>query len=118
MADHLLTVLTVAGALGSGMVAGVLLAFSTLVMAGLRELPAAQGIHAMQRINRSAPRPLFMLAFVGSGVVCAVLLVQALTALDRPGAISRLIGRIPSSIVGGRWHPELVTEMHPAPSYP
>lgn len=94
MPDQLLIVLTVAGALGAGLVAGVMLAFATLVMGGLRQLPAADSIRAMQRINAAAPRPLFMLAFVGTGVVCAVLLVQALTAMDRDGALLRLLGAV------------------------
>ncbi|WP_029135623.1 anthrone oxygenase family protein [Nakamurella lactea] len=92
MTDQLLTVLTVVAATGSGLVAGVMLAFSTLVMGGLRQLPSADGIRAMQRINSAAPRPMFMLAFVGTGLVCLFLLVQAVTALDRPGSGWRLIG--------------------------
>lgn len=92
MSDQLLTALTVAGAVGSGLVGGVMLAFSTFVMGGLRELPAPQGIRAMQRINAAAPRPVFMFAFIGTGILCLVLIVQALTDPGRTGAALRLIG--------------------------
>ncbi len=44
---------TLASALGCGLVAGVFYAFSTFVMPALKRLPPAQGIVAMQSINRS-----------------------------------------------------------------
>ena len=59
-----------AAALGSGLVAGVLFAFSTFVMAGLVRLPPEQGLAAMQSINRSALRPPFMAALFGTALGC------------------------------------------------
>ena len=49
--------LTIVGAVGSGLVAGVFFAFSTFVMSGLRRAPAPAGIAAMQSINRAGPDP-------------------------------------------------------------
>lgn len=66
-------VAVVATALGSGLVAGVFFAFSTFVMAGLAGLPPAQGLAAMQSINRTALRPLFMAALFGTALACLVL---------------------------------------------
>jgi uncharacterized membrane protein len=61
-----IAVLSFASALGAGLVAGVLFAFSTFVMAGLRRLRPAVGIAAMQSINEQAPTPAFMLALFGT----------------------------------------------------
>jgi len=67
----------VAATLGCGLVAGVFFAFSTFVMAGLERLPAAQGIAAMQSINRTVINPLFMTAFVGTALLCVGLAIWA-----------------------------------------
>src|SRR5215204_4121571 len=48
MLDDLNVALTVAAALGCGVVAGVFFAFSSFVMAAFARLPAGQGIAAMQ----------------------------------------------------------------------
>ena len=53
-------------ALASGLVGGVLYAFSSFVMAGLRQLPTAQGMAAMQSINVTAVRPGLMVPFIGT----------------------------------------------------
>ncbi len=66
----LVTAMAFAAALGSGVVGGVLLAFSTFVMAALARLPAQQGIAAMQSINITVINPVFMLTFLGTGAVC------------------------------------------------
>ena len=50
---------------GAGLVGGVFFAFSAFVMKALAELPAAQGIQAMQRINVVVLNPLFLGVFVG-----------------------------------------------------
>ena len=84
-------VLTVAAAVGSGVVAGVFFAFSTFVMRGLGRLPAPQGIAAMQGINAAAPTPLFMLALFGTVPVCVALIVWAVISFDEPGAAHLLV---------------------------
>lgn len=47
-------VLTVLGVLGTGVTAGVFCAFSTFVMRGLAALPPAQGVAAMNAIDRKS----------------------------------------------------------------
>ena len=64
-------------ALCCGLVAGVWFAFSAFVMNGLRRLPAAQGIAAMQSINRTAVSALFMTALFGTAALCAVVAIWA-----------------------------------------
>ena len=73
MAGRVDLALTVTAALGSGLVAGVLLAFSSFVMAALARLPPPQGIAAMQAINVTVINPLFMGIFLGTGVLCVAL---------------------------------------------
>lgn len=75
-----------AAAISSGLLGGVLFAFSSFVMPALRRIPAPQGISAMQSINRQATT----LAF-GALIACTVLLAAGVglhAALhdDSPGA--------------------------------
>jgi uncharacterized membrane protein len=66
----------IAGALGAGLVGGTFFAFSSFVMPGLQRLTAADGIKAMQSINVTAERPVFMVAFMGTTLVAAYLGVR------------------------------------------
>jgi uncharacterized membrane protein len=84
--------LTVIAAVGAALNAGVFFTFSVFVMKALGRLPAAQGLSAMQAINKAAPAPLFMTALFGTAVICVVLAVQAFTRLSRPGAVYLVIG--------------------------
>jgi len=77
---------TLAGALGCGLVGGVCFAFSAFVAPALDRLPAAQSIAAMQSINKVAVTPAFMLAFVGSAVICVGLGIYALGSREGPWA--------------------------------
>jgi uncharacterized membrane protein len=71
--------LLVAG-VGSLLVSGVLLAFSSFVMSGLARIPAASGIAAMQSINITVVNPLFMGLFMGMGAVSIAVLVMNVRA--------------------------------------
>ena len=55
--------------IGSGIIGGVFFAFSTFVMKALTQLPASQGIAAMQRINVVVLNPIFLVVFVGTALV-------------------------------------------------
>lgn len=81
-------------ALGCGLVAGIFFAFSTFVMKALAQQPPAQGIAAMQSINITVINPLFMLTFLGTGVVCILLAVFSLLKWQQPGAAYLLIGSL------------------------
>ena len=84
--------LTVLGVLGTGLVAGVFCGFSTFVMKGLAALPPAQGVAAMNAINVTAVMPAFMLVFVGSAVLCAVLAVVTFVLWPDDGRVELLVG--------------------------
>jgi uncharacterized membrane protein len=89
-----LDVLTLACALGSGLVAGFFFAFSVCVMWALGRLPSAQGISAMQTINVVVINPLFLGAFLGTAVASALLLVLSLMDLESAGSTMRVIGAL------------------------
>lgn len=86
MSEGLRRALILVAALGSGLVAGVFYAFSGFVMRALDRLVAAEGIRAMQSINREAPTFWLMAALLGTAALCVVLAVDSLRRLDAPGA--------------------------------
>lgn len=73
MNDRTIYAMSFLAVLGTGLVAGVFLAFSSFVMAALARLPTAGGISAMQSINVTVINPLFMAVLFGTGVACLAL---------------------------------------------
>ena len=90
----MLSALTLACAIGCGVVGGVFFGFSTFVMPALARMPAAQGIAAMQSINITAITPAFMLALFGTGAGCAYLAVVSVLDLSEPNAMARFSGSL------------------------
>ena len=88
----MIDVLTFAAAIGAGLVAGIFFAFSSFVMKALARIPAPQGIAAMQSINVVVINPVFMAAFLGTGVACAALALLSLFRWSEPGSALRLTG--------------------------
>lgn len=84
--------LLVAAIGGCGLMAGLLFAFSLVVMRALRELPAPQGQLAMQRINVLIVTPLFLLLFLGTALLCVLLAVLAWRGLPAAAAWWQLAG--------------------------
>ena len=87
MTDSLFFALRFIAALGAAMMAGLYFAFSNTIMSSLAKLEPAQGIAAMQSINRTIQNPLFFLLFVGTAASCALLLVFSLGKLPATSAI-------------------------------
>lgn len=92
---------TVATAVACGLAGGVFFAFSSFVMPSLRRLPDAQGIAAMQEINRQAVTPVFMTALFGAAGLCVAVGGWALRNRGLPaapwvlaGAATYLVGAI------------------------
>ncbi|MGN9760253.1 anthrone oxygenase family protein [Streptomyces sp. SD31] len=92
MIDGPYFVLIVVGVVGTGLVAGVFCAFSTFVMRGLAALPPAQGVAAMKAINVAALLPAFMLVFIGSTVLCAVIAVVTFVLWPDEATVELLLG--------------------------
>ncbi|MDX6743828.1 DUF1772 domain-containing protein [Actinocorallia sp. A-T 12471] len=85
-------VLLLASAVGAGVGSGVFFAFSTFVMRALGTLPPAQGVAAMQAVNRAAPHPLFMLVLFGTAATGVAAGVTALRDTSAPGAALTVAG--------------------------
>jgi uncharacterized membrane protein len=90
--DAWLRALTVVGAVSTGPMAGVFLAFSTAVMPALARLDGERGCETMQRINKAIVNPLFLVVFLGCGLVGAALAVSSIWTWDQAGAGLRLAG--------------------------
>lgn len=77
----LITPFTIAATLGSGIVAGVFLSFSSFMVRTLRELAPAEGMRVMQSVNRTIVRSPFVLAFISTALLAATLVIfTAVTA--------------------------------------
>jgi uncharacterized membrane protein len=72
--------------IGAGIVGGVFFAFSTFVMKALAQLPASQGVAAMQRINVVVLNPLFLGVFLGTALLSVACLVMAFLPWRAPGS--------------------------------
>lgn len=92
MTEDLITIGTVAAAVGAAVVAGILFAFSTSVMPALGRRPDDEGIATMQTINSAILNPVFGLFFGGTALVCAVLAVTAPFTTDESHALLRGLG--------------------------
>jgi uncharacterized membrane protein len=86
--------LTIASALGSAVIGGLLFAFSTSVMKALGKLPPPQGIAAMQWINITILNPLFLLIFMGTAAGAGIVAVLALSQWDGAASAYRLAGSL------------------------
>jgi uncharacterized membrane protein len=69
----LMILLGTSGLIGSALVGGVFLAFSSFVMKALARVPSREGIAAMQSINIVVINPSFLGVFIASQNLPAVL---------------------------------------------
>lgn len=63
-------VLAAVAAVGSGVLGGLYLAFSTAVLPALARRPPAEGAAAMREVNRVIQNPVFLLLFAGTAIAC------------------------------------------------
>ena len=63
--------LSIASAIGCGLIGGVFFTFSNFVMPALVRLPPVNGMAAMQAINVTVLNPGFLVAFVGTALLSA-----------------------------------------------
>lgn len=81
-------------AIGCGLLAGVYFAFSAFVMSSLARLDQASGIMAMNAINVTIVRSLFMPVFLATSLASAVLATWSLFHRNEAGALLILGGAI------------------------
>lgn len=94
MTHSFLFPLTLATALGCGLIAGVFFAFSAFVMKALARIPAAQGIVAMQSINVVVINPVFLGVYLGAAAGCVALAITAVMRWHMPGAVYLFTGSL------------------------
>jgi uncharacterized membrane protein len=90
--DFVMSALKWYAALGSALMAGLFFVFSVVIMSALDRLSPPAGIVAMQSINRVIVNPLFMLAFMGTGIVALVLGVASGLDFNETSSRYALIG--------------------------
>ena len=78
--------------LGSGLIAGVFFAFSMFIMKALVRLPSAEGIAAMQSINITVLNRWFLGVFLGTAVICVLLLVWSLLLWNQKDSVYLIMG--------------------------
>ena len=100
MKSHLWTALLILASVGNGLNAGLFFIFSNTIMRAFDRLPAAGAVAAMNSVNRVIPNPLFFLVFLGTALLCLVLLVGRINSpLVVAGALFYLVGSMGVTMV-------------------
>ena len=92
MTDTLVHYLLWFGAIGCTMLGGLYFAFSTFIMTALGRIDPAAGIGAMNSINATIVRSLFLPLFLGTTLASAVLAIVGVLRLGHPGGAVMLAG--------------------------
>ena len=92
--QSLITMLLWFSAIGCGLIAGLYFAFSTFIMTAFARIEQGQGIAAMNAINSTILRSLFMPLFFGTTIAGAALAVLAIMRWSEPGAALMLAGGV------------------------
>jgi uncharacterized membrane protein len=90
----LVTILLWFSALGCGLLAGVYFAFSTFIMPALGQIGQANGVAAMNAMNSTILRSLFMPLFFGTTLSSAALAVVGTVRWGEPGSAPMLVGGV------------------------
>ena len=91
MTSSIVTALLWATALSSGLIAGVYFAFSVFIMRAFGKIETSHAVAAMNAINETILRSLFMPIFFGSTIVSVILIIAALAHWGDPGSGLTLI---------------------------
>jgi uncharacterized membrane protein len=91
--DRLFVIISLA-AVGSGLMAGLLFAFSNFVMGSLLQQPPESGIRTMQTINLLIQNRTFFLLFFGTTLATLFLAVISALHLSQNGSALLLLGSL------------------------
>ena len=94
MSSSIITALLWTAALSSGLIAGVYFAFSGFIMQAFRKIDTTQFIAAMNAINETILRSLFMPLFFGSSLISVLLIIVAVANWDEAGSGLTLIAGV------------------------
>ena len=86
--------LVVTAIAGAAIVTGLLFAFSNFVMRALAELDPEHGIFAMQQINKKIINPVFLFFFLGTPLVCLLIIVYSVSNFGDQQSVLFLIGSV------------------------
>ncbi|MGB5425177.1 MAG: anthrone oxygenase family protein [Gammaproteobacteria bacterium] len=79
---------------GAGVVTGLLFAFSNFVMRALATLPDDKGMLVMQRVNETILNPVFLVVFLGTPILCVMILFKSVMQPGSSGSLFLLIGAL------------------------
>ena len=91
MTSSIVTALLWTAALSSGLIAGIYFAFSVFIMQAFAKIETSQAVAAMNAINKTILRSLFMPLFFGSTLVSVMLMIVALAHWGDAGSGLALI---------------------------
>lgn len=91
MTSSIVTALLWTAALSSGLIAGVYFAFSGFIMQAFGKLDTTQSVAAMNAINDTILRSLFMPLFFGSSITSVLLIIFAFVHWGESGTVLTLI---------------------------
>jgi uncharacterized membrane protein len=94
-----MTSILVVAITGAGLITGLLFAFSNFVMRALADLPNDKGMFAMQRVNEKILNPLFLVLFLGTPILCALIAFKSAQQPGTPGSLLMLGGAL-SYLIG------------------
>jgi len=86
MSSSIVIILLWAAALSSGLMSGVYFAFSGFIMNAFGKIETAQAIAAMNAINKTILRSLFMPVFFGSSIISLLLIIVAVSQWNEVGS--------------------------------
>lgn len=89
-----ITIIVVAAISGAGLVTGLLFAFSNFVMRALADLPADKGMFAMKRINETIINPIFLILFLGTPLMCSIIVLNSAQNINESGNFFLLVGAL------------------------
>lgn len=92
MTEAVITVLLWFSALGCGLLAGLYFTFSAFVMTALGRIEQERGISAMNAINATILRSLFMPMFMGTTLASFALAILAIVRWGQPESVPMFAG--------------------------
>jgi len=79
---------------GAGVVTGLLFAFSNFVMRALATLPDDKGMFVMQRVNETILNPVFLVLFLGTPILCVMIVFKSVLQPGSPDSLFLLTGAL------------------------
>jgi uncharacterized membrane protein len=90
--SQVITYLLWFGAIGCGLLGGLYFAFSTFIMDALASIEQAHGISAMNSMNSTILKSLFMPFFFGTTLVSLIFVIVGIVRWGEPGSMTMLAG--------------------------